>query len=100
MVERTVIEEIIVEGSTDENCSRSISNRKLLIKLLEVEDLQQASYSDGWLFFHFSNSNVGFNELTKVLRNLDKEQKYIKVILIKNKFNPIKSAHFIKGNDL
>ena len=47
MVEGTVAEEIVVEGSTDENCSRSISNRKLLIKLLEVEDLQQASYSDG-----------------------------------------------------
>ena len=41
----------------------------LLVKLLEIEDLQQASYLDGSLFFHLSNSDIGFKALNRSCTN-------------------------------
>ena len=74
----------------------------LLVKLLGVEDQLKASYSDGSLFFHFSNINICFNILNKSWakvyprknKNISEKRK------LKNKFNPIKGTHFIKRNDL
>ena len=40
-------------------------NKKMEVDHLLVKDLQQASYSDDSSFFHFSNSNNGFNRLSK-----------------------------------
>ena len=52
----------------------------LLVKLLGVEDQLKASYSDGSLFFHFSNINICFNVLNKSWAKVypRKEQKYIR----------------------
>ena len=77
----------------------------LLVKLLGAEDLQRASYSDGSLFFRFSNSDNSFNALNGSCAKvyLSKEQKHIKKKrkkLPKNKFDPVKSVHYIKRENM
>ena len=60
------------------------------------------------LFFYFSNSdNIklnhnGFNALKRSCPKAypHKKQKHIKKKLMKNKFDPTKSVHFIKRNTL
>ena len=77
--------------------------KKRLFKLFSIEDLQQVSYLDGSLLFHFSNSNIGFIALNKNCTNayLSKKAKTYqrKGKLIKNKFNSTKSVDFIKRTD-
>ena len=70
-------------GSTRSVAEKTVKKMKVdspLVKLLGVEDLQQASYSDSSLFFHFSNSDIGFNALSGSYSKAypSKEQKYIK----------------------
>ena len=80
-----VVEGPIVETFANEKTVVEISVAKNTVKKMEVdsllvEDLPQASYSDGSLFFHFSNSDIGFNRLNRSCAEAHpiKEQKYIK----------------------
>ena len=57
----TLVERFANETVVDESIAENTINNKmevdfLLVKLLGVEDQQQASYSDGSLVFHFSNT--------------------------------------------
>ena len=68
-IERTLAEEFanentVIEGSVAENTvNKKMEVDSLLVKLLGIEDTKQASYSDGSLYFHFSNRDISFNAL-------------------------------------
>ena len=47
------------------SAAESTVNKKMTVDQLLVKDLQQGSYSEDSSFFHFSNSNNGFNRLSK-----------------------------------
>ena len=82
---------MVVEALVAENrVNKKIGVDWLLVKLLGIEELYQASYSGGALFFHFSNSGIGFNALDKSWAKAypSKKQKHKKKKKMKNKFNP------------
>ena len=80
IAERFANEKMVVEISVAENTVKKMEVDSLLVILLGVEDFSQAAYSDGSLFFHFSNSDIGFNGLNRSCAEAHpiKEQKYIK----------------------
>lgn len=65
-----------------------------------VEDLWQGWFSDGSLFFHFSNNdNVGFNNISFDARNIIfwVKLRHIPITCTKeSKLDLIKSVHFLK----
>ena len=53
---------MVVEGSVAQNIiNKKMEVDSLLVWFLGVENLQQASNTDGSLFYHFSKSDIGFN---------------------------------------
>ena len=71
---------MLVEGLVAKNMvNNKMEVESFSAKLFGVE-LQQASYADGSLFFHFSYSNISFNAPNKcyVKPYPSKEQKKIK----------------------
>lgn len=78
-----LVEELVAKNTVN----NKMEVDSFLAKLLGVE-LQQASYADGSLFFHFSYSNISFNALNRsyVKPYPSKGQKYIK-----EKRKPIKN---------
>ena len=70
-----------------------------IVKLLGIEDVLQASFSDSSLFFHFSNSNIGFNVLDRSCAKAypSKKQKHVKEKKNNRKqIRPYKKCQFYK----
>ena len=59
--EKRVVEGLVAKSAVD----KKVEVDSLLVKLLGTEDLQQASYLDASLFFHLSNSDIGFKALSR-----------------------------------